>query len=225
MLLKIIKNKWTNFIILGLFVVVPIGIQISQVYFGDKTPHGDWLGFWGSYLGIIPSGLIAYFVAKTQVDGQRKIDQRKQAVDLYIADLKKLNDLINELRIQSRLTSMLIEKLRKGEIDLEKFCLNYNTMASEKRLGLKYNEYIENMVEILPNGSASGVHEKVSKFNNIIEQLEVNVEMGVIKIEKKMPITDDEFKNWLISDGINIRKYFQEATESIRDEISKYYYL
>lgn len=72
MLLKIIKNKWTYFIILGLFVVVPIGIQISQVYFGDQTPHGDWLGFWGSYLGIIPSGLIAYAVAKVQIDQQRK---------------------------------------------------------------------------------------------------------------------------------------------------------
>ena len=51
-LVKIISNKWTYFILLGLFIAVPVVIQNSQVFLGDKTTHGDWLGFWGSYLDI-----------------------------------------------------------------------------------------------------------------------------------------------------------------------------
>lgn len=72
MLVKVVNSKWTYFIILGLFIVVPAGIQLSQEYVGDNPPHGDWLGFWGSYFGIIPSGLIAYAVAKYQIEKDRE---------------------------------------------------------------------------------------------------------------------------------------------------------
>ncbi|MCC8439230.1 hypothetical protein CRI85_02560 [Leuconostoc pseudomesenteroides] len=229
--MKIQINQKLVITLVVIFIAVPFIVQLHWRPFYQfaklLTPgnRGNWLQFWGSYIGVVPSGLIAYFVAKTQIDGQREIDRNKQSVDLYITDLKKLNDLINELRIQSRLTSMLIEKLAKQEIDLRKFFVHYNTMAEEKRLHLKYNEYIENIVETLPNGSAREMHDKVYEFNEILEQIEVNVEAGIIKIDQGLPLDGDEFEKWLISDAKSIDKSFKAAVGSISDEISRYYFI
>lgn len=38
----------------------------------------NWIGFWGSYLGIMPSGLIAYSVAKYQLDNNKISEEKKK---------------------------------------------------------------------------------------------------------------------------------------------------
>lgn len=49
---------------------VILTIVIAQYFF----PHfGDWLNFWATFLGSIASGLIAYFIAKYQIDKEEKI--------------------------------------------------------------------------------------------------------------------------------------------------------
>lgn len=66
-------------VVLVVFVAVPLIIQLHLTPFYELakslTPsnRSDWLGFWGSYLGIIPSGLIAYAVARYQIDRDREI--------------------------------------------------------------------------------------------------------------------------------------------------------
>lgn len=98
-LVKVVKNKWIYLIILALFIVVPAIIQFFQV------SYGDWLGFWGSYLGIIPAGLITYFMYLKE----REIDRKKNTsallvkdTDLFISqceeiisDIDKLEDNVN----------------------------------------------------------------------------------------------------------------------------------
>lgn len=64
------KRKWFAYMLLIiLFVVAPI---IVEYIWSIPSGKGDWLSFWGSYLGIIPSGLIAYFVAKYQIDREHE---------------------------------------------------------------------------------------------------------------------------------------------------------
>lgn len=93
------KNKmllWITSLLLIIFIVVPIFVQYLHFIPGTKG-NGDWLGFWGSYLGIIPSGLIAYAVARYQIDNENKRQGQMIQRELYINNLysvyKKLRKL------------------------------------------------------------------------------------------------------------------------------------
>lgn len=78
--LKYVWGKYKTIIIL-FFVLGPFLIQIlfkvlNQIFENSHTDlkfyfPSDWLGFWGSYLGIIPSGLIAYAVSRYQIETEK----------------------------------------------------------------------------------------------------------------------------------------------------------
>ncbi|MGL5899822.1 MAG: hypothetical protein ACRCZW_09225, partial [Lactobacillaceae bacterium] len=66
-------------VVLGVVIFVGGPLFVQYTYWPQGTTgHGDWLGFWGSYLGIIPSGLIAYAVAWYQIDHEKSVEQKRQ---------------------------------------------------------------------------------------------------------------------------------------------------
>lgn len=79
------KSKFSKkkvIVLLVIFVAVPLVIQLHWTPFyqiakvltpGDKS---DWLGFWGSYLGFVPAGLVTYVALEFQFERQAKIDAR-----------------------------------------------------------------------------------------------------------------------------------------------------
>lgn len=98
------ENKlWT--IVLILFIAIPLFIQMHWLPFYQigafLTPgdHGDWLQFWGSYFGFIPTGLITFMVLKFQFKRQEIIDknnfdeQLKKQKQEFIFE-KEFEDLI-----------------------------------------------------------------------------------------------------------------------------------
>lgn len=69
---------WLTVSFLGTPLIFQVGSFVSNGFGkGDFVVSGDWLGFWGGYLGIIPSGLIAYGVAKYQIDEDKKQQESK----------------------------------------------------------------------------------------------------------------------------------------------------
>lgn len=60
-----------------IFVFGPLLVQYNHWSLGYRG-SGDWLGFWGSYLGVVPSGLIAYLVAKYQIDNNKTLEEKKK---------------------------------------------------------------------------------------------------------------------------------------------------
>ncbi|MFT9470352.1 hypothetical protein [Leuconostoc pseudomesenteroides] len=60
-----------------IFIGGPILVQYISLPIGT-TGNGDWLGFWGSYLGVLPTGLIAYAVAWYQIDHEKAVEQKRQ---------------------------------------------------------------------------------------------------------------------------------------------------
>lgn len=82
-------------IIIGLIIFVggPLFVQYTQ-WLPGSNGNGDWLGFWGSYLGIIPSGLIAWIVASKQIESSRENDRRNYIETLYLNDLRKIKDIL-----------------------------------------------------------------------------------------------------------------------------------
>lgn len=92
------KKKFWFCIVLGaiIFAGGPFLVQYTNIISGSSG-NGDWLSFWGSYLGVIPSGLIAYAVARYQIDNE-KIRQKEQFnhtkhIDNLTAISKKLRKL------------------------------------------------------------------------------------------------------------------------------------
>lgn len=93
------KNKPWSWVFIG-FLLVPIFIQVHLWpifpvvrYLTPGNPD-TWVQFWGSYLGIIPSGLIAWIVASKQIESSRENDRRNYIETLYLNDLRKIKDIL-----------------------------------------------------------------------------------------------------------------------------------
>lgn len=84
-------------IIIGLIVFVggPLFVQYTQ-WLPGSNGNGDWLGFWGSYLGIIPSGLIAWLVATKQINSSKENEKKNYMEKLYLEDLRKIKQYVIE---------------------------------------------------------------------------------------------------------------------------------
>lgn len=59
---------------------------------------GDWVGFWGSYLGVIPSGLIAALVAGYQIKAANKQSDEARKQELIIMRNTKIVDYLYEIK-------------------------------------------------------------------------------------------------------------------------------
>lgn len=91
------------FLLTGLFLGIPLVIQtgsfVSNVLQkGDFVVSGDWLGFWGSYLGVLPSGVIAAAVAGYQIKASNKQSDQSRQQELIIMRNSKLIDYCYEMK-------------------------------------------------------------------------------------------------------------------------------
>lgn len=86
------NKKWFWFlIVLGAVVFVggPLFVQYNHWPQGTKG-HGDWLSFWGSYLGVVPSGIIAALVAGAQIKESNKQNHENAMQSLKVMNNTKL---------------------------------------------------------------------------------------------------------------------------------------
>ncbi|MCC2745032.1 hypothetical protein LK472_06375 [Leuconostoc lactis] len=67
------KNAWIFFVVMFLFILIPVSIQLGQYYIYG-TFKGDWLGFWGNYLGFFPTGVAGYLFYKIKIDRDKQIN-------------------------------------------------------------------------------------------------------------------------------------------------------
>lgn len=100
-------NKNSEFVLVVLliiFIAVPLIIQMHWTPFyqfaklltpGDKS---NWLQFWGSYLGVLPSGLIAALVAGYQIKSANKQSDKARQQELTIMKNSKLVDYCYEMK-------------------------------------------------------------------------------------------------------------------------------
>lgn len=110
------KLKKENIVLLAIAVmgIIPfiLGCAISSPVFKNFVGGDSWIGFWGSYLGSIVSGMITLFVLFKTLESNKKdleqtfienkkIQQRQEKMD-YCDKIIKLsssyaNDVIDEL--------------------------------------------------------------------------------------------------------------------------------
>lgn len=99
-------NLWKNHkVALLIFVlIIPFIVQVvfslvnilsSVESWSFRFPDSsNWIGFWGSYLGIIPSGLIAWWVASTQIKSDRENSKIQHVESMYLDDLRQIQKIL-----------------------------------------------------------------------------------------------------------------------------------
>lgn len=102
-----LKKYWRLIIVIILifiFIGVPVLLQYHVEFIYDPvkkiTPrdHADWLQFWGSYLGVLPSGMIAASVAGYQIKAANKQSNQSRQQELIMMRNSKLIDYCYEMK-------------------------------------------------------------------------------------------------------------------------------
>lgn len=91
------KLFWVS-ISLGVIIFVggPLFVQYAHWPQGSNG-NGDWLSFWGSYLGVVPSGLIAYSVARYQIENEKKSQKEQFNHTKHIENLTVISKKLRAL--------------------------------------------------------------------------------------------------------------------------------
>lgn len=75
--------RYHRYLLLGALVAgVPVILNYSLFSWHAHGVNGDWIGFMGNYIGAIIGGFTAYFVARYQVDIQKKQEMQNQILGI-----------------------------------------------------------------------------------------------------------------------------------------------
>ncbi|QXC54906.1 hypothetical protein [Leuconostoc mesenteroides] len=152
------KHSYFYIVIIIVFVIVPLLIQFGPAIHLHQKVHGDWLSFWGSYLGIIPSGLIAYVIAKIQIqnDNQKnKLNEVRQKKDKFLLEVNK------KLRA-------LDPVFHNGRTNL---AFSNSEFKPRKEVDINSNDELENQLEKMQKSLQS------AKIFDILGELLLDIEM------------------------------------------------
>lgn len=145
------KNRWNKlskiqqiwiFIILflSLSIILVLGVDIGIYLVNGKLivgTDGDWISFWGSFLGALVSVAgavcISYWTTKKQLEESKKNDFENQ---IKLADLTRLSEALVVLRKCDNGLSQLEEAVKKHDfhVSLETLDLQYDDDTSANYL-------------------------------------------------------------------------------------------
>ena len=210
--------KYWNFIrkyalgFLAFFLVVPMIIQFHWEPFYQFTKlmtpgnHGNWLQFWGSYFGFIPTGLTTLLVLEFQFRRQEKIDERN--------DIAQLNRQRRQFFFEREFDE-LEDKIKMVDDMTKGFLIIYNSFS---RYDIKTDDFSKNVA----NGFQDGLY-AISRQNLSLETWA----KGYFADEKSSEIKLIEDLKKKISDlnrqreGIQRKNYFNEHPEIIGSDSFK----
>lgn len=130
MLENIKKNKWH---ILGILVMAAapillyIGLYKLDIGWFSKGENGDWLGFWGGYLGAIFGIIGAVLLSRMERLNDREQQSQFLVVTLYIEKMEKLLEYLLEIEA-------FCGDIYQDIIELEK---NYRSDSNEEQIAIE----------------------------------------------------------------------------------------
>lgn len=186
-------------ICLLIIIGIPLAIQLHWGYVYKLalwlTPgnHGNWMNFWGSYLGIISSVLVAIIVSKMEIYANNKRENERFYTNKYIEDLKSIyQDLINykydgsfkqiiDMDSDIRLTEKTINHFRMKLFDQEIF--EGATIA----ILLKGNDlyYIKGKINMLPTDKKQIFQKSIDDLLSYLNEIYITNSEVFIEFEQK----------------------------------------
>lgn len=236
-----------------MFIAIPILIQLHwwMVYdlaiYMTHGNHSDWLQFWGSYLGVIPSGLIAWLVASKQIKSDRENSKIQHIESMYLDDLRQIQKILllhrfsgqwnfpYNLPSTSYFTSQEIKMFRgmflnisvEGDEEVIKTDSLFDVKTIVHGLPLSKRNIFQPIVDKMCNEILELVKYKPSSFpdrEKNYESLHKNdddIHMKQFETDKDWSDSSDSF--WTHIDSIT--KNFNELGKVVNYELSIYYKL
>lgn len=175
------NHKWTYATAILSFIIVPVFVEYSSLFYGHHHIKGDWLSFWGSYLGIIPSGLIAYLVTKYQI-GNEKIRQQEQFD--HNRHIENLTNISKKLRKLDPIFEYGVthQYLFKDEAEAEKYFDASDGLDLKNMMGNLINYMLKGNIfqklailildiDMMPKVRGTSVSKRINELNNEIHDL------------------------------------------------------
>lgn len=108
-----IKSKlWRFLIIFFLLFCCPFLLRMAI----GKMSGDAWLQFWGTYLGVIFSGLLALYISRED----KKQERKNKILDLYLDDLRTINQELSELNFDGRWSPIFHTEIELSSEDVER---------------------------------------------------------------------------------------------------------
>ncbi|MBZ1518155.1 hypothetical protein J3330_03205 [Leuconostoc mesenteroides] len=163
-LLKIIFLVMAMIFAMILFEIEPFGLKrtLSTISGGHG---GDWLQFWGTYLGIVFSVVLTLYVTIRQSEYDRENSRSNHVAEIYLSTLIQMNKILSEF-------SEAVNRLENGISfkNDENYFYKYSKMSRaiaymQNNDTKSFNDELLNLVAIIPNDRKFIIVQSASNFN------------------------------------------------------------
>lgn len=229
------KRIWENYkslVILG-FIFIPFILQITCKALNDLSNYFKWgihfgfsqvsLEFWGSYLGIVPAGLIAYYVAQYQVERQAKEIAKNRYDELTLKELEKFSELLKMMSPWNSTIMTLNVMGSNSKISKDMLLEIYNVSVTEKQ----YNSFL--YTDILNISRRLSRQDEIFKTGKSFASCYVDIGTKIKLLEmvakQKMEynFSEEQFDE-LISEIEEAERLYFDLSECVQNKIIKMMY-
>ena len=176
------------------FAAGPMLIQYNHWSLGYRG-SGDWLSFWGSYLGVVPSGIIAALVAGVQIKESNKQNHENAMQNLNAIKNTKLLNYYYEIKNSSTKSFIILKGIKSG-CDIEAL---YTFLCLQQRQAFN----VVNLQTLLQENNLLHLNVKVVNADNSLNKLSealMEYSGNLVLVERMMKLyaaTIDENRNVL----------------------------
>ncbi|WP_312694586.1 hypothetical protein [Leuconostoc pseudomesenteroides] len=146
---------------------------------------GDWLQFWGSYIGIIFSGLLALFISFRENKNNFVREKNNRTIGFYVADLREISYGLVPLEVDKGFISFYSQQLELSKEDVERLQLMFFSFDG-KRYQMKEIPTIGKIVGRMPAG-----RRKI--FEPIVREIDSNL-LTLIQFDPNFFRNDEDQK-------------------------------
>ena len=208
--MKNLKGKWRYLVlIIGTIILVPI--LMDSLILGNQiqsnATNGEWIGFFGSYLGAVVGGMITLFVMFKTLDENKKTERRKEKInylssiiDLFLEYIRSIEDELNMIALMKQAISS------KNDKEIKEYYIDYFDKRGES---VKLN----NKITLLRNDRITEIFNEITDiFKNLEEVTKTSYENrdSVEELEKEGKVASDK-----------VRKLRSEILEELEKMIEK----
>lgn len=165
------KRKLT---LILLFITIFIIPEVLGVFLHKDATNGDWLQFWGTYLGIIFSVILTLYVTQQQYRYDRENTRSNHVSEIYLSTLIKINEKMSEIMWEyNRLKNGLSFQKSNNEFykyaQMERAVDSIQSQDAERR-----RAEIFNLLAIIPTDRKYIFSQNVLDWENIYLKLSDN---------------------------------------------------
>lgn len=198
------KNKPWSWILI-LFIAIPAFLQMHWwpvyqiVVFLTPGNHDTWIQFWGSYLGVIPSGIIAYGVSRYQIEQDKKATKDQKMED-------KLEFRKREILVESKSIALKFKEVKPAYDELEIYTLSNIEINSSSADISKYLSYFNNYYHKKLSANIHELRFEVESFDLFFKEelTEYGVNTEIIdRITNDIIALDNDFLIFITKKGFD----------------------